>query len=70
MRNSGQKNSDIEMYTEKTLSFIRETQDGKFTPSVPEFVQISYQRLQIAEPNGYCLQDDFDENHILLGTSY
>jgi hypothetical protein len=56
--------------TKSLLSFITETQEGKYTENKPNLTQITYKRLQIQEQDRSHSIDDNNDEILLFGVSY
>lgn len=57
--------------TKDLLNFISETQEGKYSETKPELIQIKYKRLEIQEYDSSDFVGDENNNEILLfGVSY
>lgn len=53
--------------TDSLLNFISETQKGKYTDTIPEVTNISYNRLDIQEQIPFEAQDVENEYTVFLG---
>jgi hypothetical protein len=56
--------------SKELLSFIKDTQAGKYTSQKPEVVQVTYRRLKIQEQDKSCYMDTNNGDVVLFGVSY
>jgi hypothetical protein len=56
--------------SKELLSFIKDTQEGKYTSKKPEVVQVTYRRLRIQEQEKSCYLDMNNGEVMLFGVSY